>query len=228
MKFSNKKHRQMRKGLRVVCMPASEMLVFNKTDHLPDILVVEGLACSDVDDGKLDATNIGTRLCDFVHAINFSNSLDERWNFLVVAFSNCKTLLVLLFFDFLLRCSDQNLVQLWGVVERIDGGRFINWSKFQILTLLAFRWPLVNLGGKTHRDMSLFRGLPSSSSSFGSVEKIVLNKFASFVTWTETECSSRFWYSWVKVVREMDLMVPLSQVVVFFVVYMRQTMLFCN
>jgi hypothetical protein len=52
-------------------MPASVMLIFNKTDHLPGILVEEGLACNDVDDGKLDSTNIGTRLCNIVNGIDF-------------------------------------------------------------------------------------------------------------------------------------------------------------
>ncbi len=65
----------------------------------------------------------------------FSNSLDEHQNFLTVAFGDCKTLLVLLFFDFLLHHGDQNLVQLWGVVERVDAGRFINFSEFQIVAL---------------------------------------------------------------------------------------------
>ena len=125
----------MHKGLRVAHMPASEMLIFNEMDPLPGILVEEGLACGDVDDGKLDSTNIGTRLHNVVHGIYFSNSLDECRNFLAVAFGNCKTLLVLLFFDFLLRCSNQNLVQLQGVVKRVDGGRFKNCSKFQIILL---------------------------------------------------------------------------------------------
>ncbi len=67
----------MHRGLRVACMPASEMLIFNKTDHLSGILVEDGLACGDVNNGQLDATNIGTRLCDIVHGGDFSNSLDE-------------------------------------------------------------------------------------------------------------------------------------------------------
>jgi hypothetical protein len=41
------------------------------------ILVEEGLACSDVHDGKLDATNIGTHLRNVVHGVDFSDSLDE-------------------------------------------------------------------------------------------------------------------------------------------------------
>ncbi len=53
----------------------------------------------------------------------------------MVAFGNCKILLVLLFIDFLLCHGDQNLVQLQGVVERVDGGRFIDCSKFQIVAL---------------------------------------------------------------------------------------------
>jgi hypothetical protein len=111
------------------------MLIFNKTDHLPGILVEEGLAHGDVNNGELDATNIGTYLHDVVNGVDFPNSLDECQHFLRVAFSNCKTLLVLLFFDFLLRCSNQNLVQLQGVVKRVDGGRFKNCSKFQIILL---------------------------------------------------------------------------------------------
>ncbi len=77
MKFSNEKHGQVRKGLRIVQMPASEILIFNKMDHLPGILVVEGLARGDVDNGQLDATNIGTRLHNVIHLVDFSNSLDE-------------------------------------------------------------------------------------------------------------------------------------------------------
>jgi hypothetical protein len=44
MKFSNKKHGQVREGLCLGRMPASEMLIYNKADHLPGILVEEGLA----------------------------------------------------------------------------------------------------------------------------------------------------------------------------------------
>ncbi len=50
-----------------MCMPVSETLIFNKTDHLPGILVEEGLVHGDVDDGKLDAINIGTHHHNVVH-----------------------------------------------------------------------------------------------------------------------------------------------------------------
>ncbi len=130
-------------------MSASKMLVFNYTDHLPGILVEEGLACGDVVDGKLDSTNDGTRLWDVVHGIDFSNFLDECRNFLTVAFGNCKTLLILLFVNFLFCCGNQNLVQLWGVVERVDGGRFIDCSKFQIIALEQSIWmPFSEFGRK--------------------------------------------------------------------------------
>ena len=69
MKFSNKKHGQVRKGLRIVHMPASEMLIFNKTNHLTGILVEEELASSDVNNCKLDAANVGT------HQGNWENQL---------------------------------------------------------------------------------------------------------------------------------------------------------
>jgi hypothetical protein len=79
-------------------MPASEILIFNKKDHLPGILVEEGLAHGDVVDGNLDATNIGTHLCDVVHGVDFSNSLDQckkiLWLLLAIVklFSFCSSL----------------------------------------------------------------------------------------------------------------------------------------
>ena len=139
----------MRKGLRIAHMPASEMLIFNKMDHLPGILVEEGLARGDVDNGKLDSTNIGTRLCNIVHGIDFSNSLDKFRDFLMVAFGNCKTHLVLLFVDFLLCRGGQNLVQLRGIVKRVHGGRLIDCSKFQIVALEhSILMPLSEFGRK--------------------------------------------------------------------------------
>ena len=59
---------------------------------------------------------------------------------------------------------------------------------------LAFKCPFVNFWGKTTSDISLLRGFDwnSSSSSSGSVAKMVVNKLVSWVTWTDADLERRF------------------------------------
>jgi hypothetical protein len=72
---------------------------------------------------------------------------------------------------------------------------------------------LVNLGVKTNRLNSLFRGLrwESSLSLSALVEKTEVNKFAYWVAWTVANLSSRFLKPCANVASWIFLTVPLSQ-----------------
>jgi len=51
--------------------------ILDETDHLPGKLVEEGLACQNVDHGKLDATDVGARHGYLLHGVDTPYSLDH-------------------------------------------------------------------------------------------------------------------------------------------------------
>jgi hypothetical protein len=46
-------------------------------NHFPRILVEERFSCGNVDDGKLNTTNVGTGYGDILYCVDSANTFDE-------------------------------------------------------------------------------------------------------------------------------------------------------
>jgi hypothetical protein len=53
------------------------IFIFNIVNHFPRIPVEERFPCGNVDDGKLNATNVGTNHDDVIHHVDFPNAFKE-------------------------------------------------------------------------------------------------------------------------------------------------------
>jgi hypothetical protein len=78
MKFCHKKHGQVRELLHIARIPAGNLFVLNKTNHLICILEEQGLSCCNVDNRQLHATHVSARHGNVFHGVDFPNALDER------------------------------------------------------------------------------------------------------------------------------------------------------